>query len=79
MNQCWGQGERKARPPEGESREPFRIVAVEEDVRQRRGTPGSPPSPRVAEEARRRMADLLILLDQLDRAHAARRERKAAA
>jgi hypothetical protein len=79
MKESWGQGERKKRPPEGESREPFRLVAVEEDVQERRGTPGPQPGPRFGEEERRRMADLFVLLDQLDRAHAARRERKAAA
>jgi hypothetical protein len=62
-----------------ETREPFRLVPVEEDVRERRGKPGSPPGARLSEEASRRMADLFILLDQLDRAQSARRERKAAA
>jgi len=62
-----------------ETREPFRLVPVEENVQERRGKPGSPPGPRFGEEARRRMADLFILLDQLDRAQATRRERKAAA
>jgi hypothetical protein len=79
MNESWGLGEVKTRSPAGESREPFRLVAVEEGVQDRRGESGPQPGPRFGEEERRRMADLFVLLDQLDRAHAARRERKAAA
>lgn len=59
-------------------REPSPPSAVEEQVRHQRGASGSPPGPRFTEEERRRLADFFILLDQMDRAHSARRERKAA-
>ena len=64
--------------PEDDRRELSRPDVVQKDVRHQRGASGSPPGPRFTEEERRRLADFFILLDQMDRAHAARRERKAA-
>ena len=53
-------------PPERKSREPSGSSDVHESVR------------RFTVEERRRLADFFTLLDSMDRAHAARRERKAA-
>jgi hypothetical protein len=62
-----------------ESREPSRPAAVQEDVRHRHGGPGSPPEPRYADEEHHLLAQFFVLLDQMDRAHAARNQRKEAA
>lgn len=54
-------------PPERKFREPRGPSDVQESVR------------RFTVEERRRLADFFVLLDSMDRAHAARRERKVAA
>lgn len=72
-----GTGGSKEFAESDKSREPFRLVPVEADILQRRGTPGPQPGPRFTDEERRRVAQFFILLDEIDRAHA-RRERKAA-
>jgi hypothetical protein len=71
--------QKRVRAPAGDSREPSRARAVQEDVRHPRVEPGSPPDPRFAEEERRLLAQFFVLLDQMDRAHAARNQRKEAA
>jgi len=71
--------QKRSRAPAGDSREPSQAGPVQEDVRHPRGEQGSPPDPRFAEEDRRLLAQFFVLLDQMDRAYAARNQRKEAA
>lgn len=69
--------QKRIRASAAESCEPSQPAAVQEDVRHRRGGPGSPPEPRSTDEEHRLLAQFFVLLDQMDRAPA-RQERKAA-
>lgn len=71
--------QKRIRTSAAESCKPSRPAAVQEDVRHRRGGPGSPPEPRSTDEEHRLLAQFFVLLDQMDRAHAARNQRKEAA